>query len=248
MIDMVLGAIILVSALLGLLRGFVAIVVGTLSWLLAGWATFLFGGTAARWLADGKHPSATEAFGGYAMVFVGVLVSVALIGMVIRAGIDAIKLGGTDRMLGFCLGVVRGALLSSVLVLLMDFTPLPREPAWRQSMLVPILRPGAGWMRAQLPAWRMPSMEMPSMELGNMPTKLGKLPSAGDTTDLGKALGGSGLSDTVQGLLGKPRKTAGDGRDPTQAMPALNDPARVRGGERDPARIESQGQARPPSQ
>lgn len=56
MIDMVLGVIILVSALLGLLRGFVAIVVGTLSWLLAGWATFLFGGPAARWLADGKHP------------------------------------------------------------------------------------------------------------------------------------------------------------------------------------------------
>lgn len=44
MIDIVLGVIILVSALLGLLRGFVAIVVGTLSWLLAGWATFMFGG------------------------------------------------------------------------------------------------------------------------------------------------------------------------------------------------------------
>lgn len=56
MIDMVLGVIILVSALLGLLRGFVAIVVGTLSWLLAGWATFMFGGATAHWLADGKHP------------------------------------------------------------------------------------------------------------------------------------------------------------------------------------------------
>ncbi len=124
MIDMVLGVIILVSALLGLLRGFVAIVVGALSWLLAGWATFMFGGAAARWLADGKHPSATESFGGYAMVFVGVLISVAVIGMVIRAGVDAIKLGGTDRMLGFGLGVVRGAFLASVLVLLMGFTPL----------------------------------------------------------------------------------------------------------------------------
>lgn len=248
MIDMVLGAIILVSALLGLLRGFVAIVVGTLSWLLAGWATFLFGGTAARWLADGKHPSATESFGGYAMVFVGVLISVALIGMVIRAGVDAIKLGGTDRMLGFGLGVVRGALLSSVLVLLMDFTPLPREPAWRQSVLVPMLQPGAGWMRAQLPAWRMPSMEMPSMELDNVPAQLGKSPSTSDTTDLGKALSGSGLSDTIQHLFGKSGKTVGDGRDSTQAMPSTIDPARVRGGERDPARVESYGHARPPSQ
>ncbi|MCC4606877.1 CvpA family protein [Xanthomonas campestris] len=253
MIDMVLGVIIMVSALLGLLRGFIAIVVGTLSWLLAGWATFLFGGAAARWLADGKHPSATESFGGYAMVFVGVLISVAVIGMVIRAGVDAVKLGGTDRMLGFGLGVVRGAFLASVLVLLMGFTPLPREPSWRQSVLLPMLQPGAGWMRAQLPAWRMPSMEMPSMEmpsmeLGNLPTELGKLPSAGDNTDLGKALGGSGLSDTITRALGKPGKAASDGRDPTQAMPANIDPAQVRGGESDPARVESQGQARPPSQ
>ncbi|MFA1721533.1 CvpA family protein [Xanthomonas campestris] len=248
MIDMVLGVIILVSALLGLLRGFVAIVVGTLSWLLAGSATFLFGGPAARWLADGKHPSATESFGGYAMVFVGVLISVAVIGMVIRAGVDAIKLGGTDRMLGFGLGVVRGAFLACVLVLLMGFTPLPREPAWRQSVLLPVLSPGAGWMRAQLPAWRMPSMDLPSMELGNVSAELGKLPSAGDNTDLGKALSGSGLSDTINKALGKPGTAASDGRDPTQALPANIDPAQVRGGESDPARVESQGQARPPSQ
>lgn len=248
MIDMVLGVIILVSALLGLLRGFVAIVVGTLSWLLAGWATFQFGGSAARWIADGKHPSATESFGGYAMVFVGVLITVAVIGMVIRAGVDAVRLGGMDRMLGFGLGVVRGGFLASVLVLLMSFTPLPREPAWRQSVLMPMLSPGAGWMRAQLPAWRMPSMDMPSMELGNLPTELGKLPSANDNTDLGKALSGSGLSDTITRALGQPGKAASDGRDPTQAMPANIDPAQIRGGESDPARVESQGQARPPSQ
>ncbi|WP_372372341.1 CvpA family protein [Xanthomonas sp. NCPPB 1638] len=248
MIDMVLGVIILVSALLGLLRGFVAIVVGTLSWLLAGWATFQFGGAAAHWLAGGKHPSATESFGGYAMVFVGVLVSVAVIGMVVRAGVDAVRLGGTDRLLGFGLGVVRGGFLACVLVLLMGFSPLPREPSWRQSVLVPLLSPGAGWMRAQLPAWRMPSMEMPSMELGELPSELGKLPSAGDTTDLGKALSGSGLGDSIKSALGKPGKPASDGRDPAQAMPANIDPAQVRGGESDPARVESKGQVRPPSQ
>ncbi|MEE7547883.1 CvpA family protein, partial [Xanthomonas sp. Kuri4-1] len=33
-----------------------------------------------------------------------------------------------------------------------------------------------------------------------------------------------------------------------QALPANIDPAQVRGGERDPARVESHGQARPPSQ
>ncbi len=245
MIDLVLGAVILVSALLGLLRGFVGIVVGTLSWLLAGWATFQFGGPAATWLADGRAPTATQYFGGYAMVFVGVLVSVAVLGMVVRAGVDAVRLGGMDRTLGFGLGVVRGGVLACVLVLLMSFTPLTGEPAWRQSLLLPVLQPGAGWMRAQLPNWRVPDMnldKLPAMDLG-------KLPLAGDNGGLGGALSGSGLKDTVSRALGQPAgQAAGDGRDPAQALPANIDPAQVRGGERDPARVESQGQARPPSQ
>ncbi len=52
MIDLILAIIILVSALLGLLRGFVSIIISTSSWLLASWATFEFGNTASHWLAE----------------------------------------------------------------------------------------------------------------------------------------------------------------------------------------------------
>ena len=59
MFDLVLLAIIGISALLGLMRGFVGIVVGAASWLLSGWAAFQFGGAAGRWLA-GHTPAACE--------------------------------------------------------------------------------------------------------------------------------------------------------------------------------------------
>ncbi|KAB7766309.1 CvpA family protein [Xanthomonas maliensis] len=243
MIDLILGVIIVVSALLGLLRGFVAIVVGTLSWLLAGWASFQFGALAARWLADGRAPSTTETLGGHAIVFVAVLVAVALVGMAIRAGVDAVRLNGTDRMLGFGLGLIRGAFLCCVLVLLMGFTPLVREPAWQQSVLLPLLSPGSAWMRAQLPAW-----QGPVTELSNVPMELGKLPSTGDNAAPGNALSGSGLSDTVSHALDRFGNAASDGQHPAQALPANIDPAQVRDGEHDPARVVPQGQARPPSQ
>ena len=97
MIDMVLLAVILVSALLGALRGFVGIVVGTLSWLLAGWATFQFGGSVGRWLADGAHPGMTFYLGGYALTFVVTMAVVGIIGMVIRSAVRATALSGTDR-------------------------------------------------------------------------------------------------------------------------------------------------------
>ncbi|MFC6841273.1 CvpA family protein [Xanthomonas theicola] len=241
MIDLVLLAVILVSALLGALRGFVGIVVGTLSWLLAGWATFQFGSDAGRWLADGARPSMTYYLGGYALTFVVVMAVVGVVGMVIRSAVRSTALSGTDRALGFGLGVLRGGFFAAVLVLLMSFTPLTREPAWRQSLLLPVLDPGVHWMRAQLPAWRMPQLSMQQMDLG-------KLPAAGDNAALGDALSASGLQDIMSKALGRPAASAQPGGDPAQDLPANIDPAQARPAATDPARVEPNGQARPPSQ
>lgn len=255
MIDMVLLTVILVSALLGALRGFVGIVVGTLSWLLSGWATFQFGGDAGRWLADGARPSLTYYLGGYALTFVVTMAVVGIIGMVIRGAVRATALSGTDRALGFGLGTLRGGFFAAVLVLLMSFTPLTREPAWRQSVVLPVLNPGVHWMRAQLPDWRMPQLpdlNMSQMNLQQMNMSqmdLGKLPAAGDNAALGNALSASGLQDMMSKALGRPgAQSAQPGGDPTQVLPANIDPAQARPAANDPARVESNGQARPPSQ
>ena len=76
MIDIVLLIVIGGSALLGLIRGFVGTLVSTAAWLLAGWATFEFGGEVAFWLSDNGKPTITELFSGYALSFVGVMVGV----------------------------------------------------------------------------------------------------------------------------------------------------------------------------
>ena len=76
MIDIVLLIVIGGSALLGLIRAFVGTLVSTAAWLLAGWATFEFGGEAAFWLSDNGKPTITELFGGYALSFVVVMVAV----------------------------------------------------------------------------------------------------------------------------------------------------------------------------
>ncbi|KLD77014.1 CvpA family protein [Xanthomonas hyacinthi] len=250
MIDLVLLAVILVSALLGALRGFVGIVVGTLSWLLSGWATFQFGGDAGRWLADGARPSMTYYLGGYALTFVATMAVVGITGMAIRSAVRATALSATDRALGFGLGTLRGGFFAAVLVLLMSFTPLTREPAWRQSVVLPVLSPGVHWMRAQLPDWRMP--QMPQLDLQQMNLQqmdLGKLPAAGDNAALGNALSASGLQEVMSKVLGRPgTQSAQPGGDPTQVLPANIDPAQARPAANDPARVESNGQARPPSQ
>lgn len=159
MIDIVLAAAIGVSALFGLMRGFIGALASLLAWLLAGWAAFHYGDTVAGWLAEGRTPDATELFGGYALCFIGVMIVVGLMGWLMRTLLKAIGLSPLDRVLGLALGVVRGAFVACVLILLMAFTHLPQQPAWQQSMLVPILSPAAQWLSVWLPEWTVQELD-----------------------------------------------------------------------------------------
>jgi membrane protein required for colicin V production len=67
--------------------------------------------------------------------------------------VHAVGLSGVDRALGGALGLARGGLVACMLVLLMGFTALPRESAWRESQVLPVLLPGALALRALLPTW-----------------------------------------------------------------------------------------------
>jgi membrane protein required for colicin V production len=265
MIDLVLLAIIGVSALLGLIRGFVGILVSTAAWLLAGLASFQFGADAATWLSDGGRPTVSETFGGYALTFVVVLLAVGLAGALLKSMVRASQLSGTDRGLGFALGLVRGAFFACVLVLLMGFTPLPREPSWRQSQVLPLLLPGAGWMRARLPDWSVPDLGVPAMPLpslsGSGADFRNALP-AGDNGGVaapGQLLEGAmrqavdSARDRISGRGPGPGTNATMEGDPVNVENAAGDPANVENAGTDPASVEtarspSSGRARPPSQ
>ncbi|MGN6514035.1 MAG: CvpA family protein [Lysobacteraceae bacterium] len=151
--DLLLLGIILVSTLLGLLRGFVGAVVSLLAWLLAGWAAFHYGARAALVLAGDAAPGAGQLLAGYGVCFLGVLLVVGVVGWIVRKLVKAAGLSGADRALGGALGLARGGFVACVLVLLMGLTALPREPGWRQSRVLPVLLPGAQWLRGWLPAW-----------------------------------------------------------------------------------------------
>ncbi|MRU29838.1 CvpA family protein, partial [Xylella fastidiosa subsp. multiplex] len=84
------------SVLLRLLRGFVNIIINSSSWPLASWATFELGNTASHWLASHGIPSTTEILCGYALVFDGTLMTVGAVGMLMPAGITAIRLNNID--------------------------------------------------------------------------------------------------------------------------------------------------------
>lgn len=151
--DAVLLGIVVVAGLLGVLRGFVGIVVSTVAWLSAGWCAFQFGRPAALALSADGHPSALQWLGGYALTFIGVFLAVSVLGWLLRMMVRTADLSSLDRVLGLGVGVLSGALLSTVLVLLLGFTPMRDDPDWNRSLSVSLFNPAADWMRAQLPEW-----------------------------------------------------------------------------------------------
>lgn len=226
-IDLVLLIILGGSVLLGLIRGLVGTLVSTAAWLLAGWVTFQFGGEVAFWLSDHGQPTMTEMFGGYALSFVTVMVSVTLLGALARTMVQSVGLSGLDRLLGAGLGLLRGAFLACLLVLLLGFTPLPREPAWQQSAMLPLLIPGAHWMRARLPDWSVPEMDF----------RKGLLPGDNGEPD---AESGPLLEGVVRQVIDKAKGGVSQ-RQAVERIPADDFPASIEAGGQQPANIEASG-------
>lgn len=152
-VDWVLLAVVAMSALFGLMRGFIGVVASLLAWVMAGWVAFHFGAQAALMLAGGGEPSAGQMFAGYALSFIGVMVIVGVVGWLVRKLVHSIGLSGLDRMLGLVLGLARGALVACAMVLLLGLTEMPREAAWQASPVVPVFVPGARWLSGWLPPW-----------------------------------------------------------------------------------------------
>lgn len=149
--DWIIVAILVISVLMGLWRGLVREAVSLIVWIAAITAAIMFGAQVAAMYGDWVSlPSARIAL-GYATVFILVLIVGGLIGWLISRIVQGTGLGGTDRVLGIGFGLLRGGLVVAALVLVLGYTPMPRDPWWQESQLIPRFEPAAIWLREQIP-------------------------------------------------------------------------------------------------
>lgn len=149
--DLVLIAILALSALVGLWRGLVVEVLSLVIWVAAFWLAFQFGEPVSVLFEGRVEPSSARMFLAFGLLFIGALVVGGLLTWLIRKLIVATGLTGTDRMLGLLFGILRGGVLASVLVLLLGFTPMPADDWWQQSRLMPFFEGYASWIGDWLP-------------------------------------------------------------------------------------------------
>jgi membrane protein required for colicin V production len=150
-LDYAIIAVLGLSVLMGLWRGFIGEVLALAVWACAFWVAWLLGpALAERFSASISTPSARVIL-AYVLCFVAVLIAGAIVTFLVRKLVEGSGLSGSDRLLGMVFGLVRGMALVVLIVLLLGFTPFARDPWWRQSQLLPRFEQGAQWLAARLP-------------------------------------------------------------------------------------------------
>jgi membrane protein required for colicin V production len=146
--DYLILGVLFASLVLGVIRGFVREAIGVLAWLGGVWLAWRY----APWLEPqlggmiGDPPVSTWA--ARTLIVIGVLIVgwlvAALLSYFLRhSGLSIV----VDRLLGLLFGLVRGAVVVAVFVLLGEFVELNRVDWWRESQLLPYASELAGWIQ-----------------------------------------------------------------------------------------------------
>jgi len=149
--DYAIVAVVLISALVGALRGFIKEVFSLLVWAAAFLLAYHFAGDLADMMENAVTlPSARTAM-GFAGIFIAVLLVGGLLNYLLGRLVETTGLSGTDRVLGGVFGAARGLVMVVAFLLIAGFTPIPDDPWWEESKTIARLMPLVDWAAGYLP-------------------------------------------------------------------------------------------------
>jgi membrane protein required for colicin V production len=138
-IDWALLAVLGLSVVVGLVRGFVFEVMSLVGWLVAWFGAQYLAPELRPWLPVGEPESAGRLLVAYALAFVAILLVWALLARLVRLLIHATPLSVPDRLLGAGFGLLRGGVLLLALATVVTLTPAAQSAPWQASE-------GARWL------------------------------------------------------------------------------------------------------
>jgi membrane protein required for colicin V production len=162
-VDLILLGVIILSALIGLIRGLVREVLSIAAWLGAAavgfWFLPMITPLIKPWM---PAPEWTDP-AGYVILFIISLIVFSLIAKTIGGAVRASSMSGIDRSLGMAFGIARGIVLGMV-AYIVGCLAIPQE-RWPEQVLdarsLPYIYKGADWIARQIPEEYRPKVEAP---------------------------------------------------------------------------------------
>lgn len=136
-VDFVILAIIALSAVVSLVRGFVKEAISLTVWIAAFFIASSYYPHLASFFTQISDTTLRNA-SAIAILFISALIIGALVNYLVGSLVQSTGLSGTDRVLGLVFGGLRGVLVVSAVLFFIDaFTPAASADWWRQSRLIP---------------------------------------------------------------------------------------------------------------
>lgn len=151
-VDWCIIGIIGLSGLIGLIRGLVREVFSLAAWGAAVWVGLRYSRDLGVYLETAIPDPAARLAAAFVILFIASLLLAGVAAFLLNRLIETTGLSGTDRFLGLWFGLGRGVLVVAVLVLLASATPLPEDPWWKASKLIPPFQSLSLWLRDQIPS------------------------------------------------------------------------------------------------
>jgi membrane protein required for colicin V production len=150
-VDYAILAILIVSATISVIRGFLREAISLLGWVFAFWLALTFAAdVSALFERYVSQPSIRHGLAFFA-ILIATLVITAIVMYFVRLIVDKTEITGTDRALGVVFGIARGIVIVAILVLCAGLTALPKDPWWKESLFLPHFQVLAMEIRSLLP-------------------------------------------------------------------------------------------------
>ena len=146
--DWAIIAVLGLSALISVVRGFVKEVVSLLIWMAAAVIASIFHDQLAVWMVDWISTPSLRMLAAWILLFVAVLIVGGILNYLLGKLVEATGLSGTDRLLGLLFGLARGLIILMVIVIILpSVLPVDQDLWWQESTLIPYFLQYEDWAK-----------------------------------------------------------------------------------------------------
>lgn len=136
-VDYIILAIILVSAIMGLVRGLLREAIAVITWFLAIVLAWSLASSLEPLLGGVLVGSPLRIWAARAIIFVGILLLGGAVSVIVAHYVRVSMFAPTDKMLGFVFGLIRGIVIVGAFTIAIQALRMDEDPRWKSSRLMP---------------------------------------------------------------------------------------------------------------